>query len=88
MTKAQLVKEMREGFGITAKEAEERIAHVDEIMELLAKGEVGEKTKVGKFITAQVIEIPRKEGVFNGKPYVVEPHKEMIIKRTPLLKRI
>ncbi|MCX0396169.1 HU family DNA-binding protein [Clostridium perfringens] len=87
MTKVELIKGLSEEMKISKKEAEAMIGNVDTVIEFLA-GQGYSKTKVGKFITAQVIEVPRKEGVCNGKPYVVEPHTEMIIKRTPLLKRI
>ena len=92
MTKAQLVKEMREGFGITVKEAEERIAHVDEIMELLAKGEVGEKTKVGSYLTVEKVHKEAKKGVMKTgegeRHYHTPAHDELVIKRTTKAKSI
>lgn len=93
MTKAELVKQMREGFSITAKEAEARIGYVDDIMLMLAEeSAVGDKTKVGSYLTVEKVHKEAKKGVMKTgeeeRHYHTPAHDELKIKATAKAKAI
>lgn len=88
MTKAQLVKGMREGFNITAKEVEARIGYIDDIVEIVMAAEVGAKVKVGKYITLEKVHEEEKSGVCAGKEWTKAAHDEIRVKRTEKLKNV
>lgn len=86
MTKGELVKGLAELKGVKKKEAESMISLVDEIIELAAKGEG--KTKVGKFVTVEVVDVEAKSGVAMGKEWHKPAHKELKIKQVKSTKEM
>lgn len=88
MTKVELVKLVQEGLELkTKKEAEARIAQVDEIIELVAEAGYG-KTKLGEYLTLEKVHEEEKSGKCAGKEWTKAAHDEVRIKRTSKLKNV
>lgn len=70
------------------KLVEEKLSEIDKLIEgYIANGELG-KTKISKYITLELVDVPEKSGVCNGKEFVTEAHRELLVKRTSLAKRV
>ena len=85
MKKVELVKALKENGVIeTLTQGEELFETIDKVIEIATATEG--KTKIGQYFTVEKVEVPKKEGVCNGKPYVKEAHSEVQIKRTAVCK--
>lgn len=73
---------------ISKKQVLEYLETIDTIVDIVAEGEVNDKVKLGKGITLEKVFIEGRSGVCNGNAYVVEPHYEIKVKRTPAMKSI
>lgn len=86
MTKVELVKGLSEKLECTKKEVEEKITFIDKVMEFVK--ETGEKVKLGKYITAEVVKVEEKSGIAMGKEWHKEAHNELKIKQVKSTKEI
>lgn len=85
MKKVELVKALKENGVIeTLIQGEELFETIDKVIEIATS--IEGKTKIGQYFTVEKIDVPKKEGVCNGKPYVKEAHSELQIKRTATCK--
>lgn len=85
MKKVELVKALKENGVIeTLAQGEELFETIDKVIEIATS--IEGKTKIGQYFTVEKIDVPKKEGVCNGKPYVKEAHSELQIKRTATCK--
>lgn len=85
MKKVELVKALKENGVIeTLIQGEELFETIDKVIEVATS--IEGKTKIGQYFTVEKIDVPKKEGVCNGKPYVKEAHSELQIKRTATCK--
>lgn len=85
MKKVELVKALKENGVIeTLTQGEELFETIDKVIEIATS--IEGKTKIGQYFTVEKIDVPKKEGVCNGKPYVKEAHSELQIKRTATCK--
>lgn len=85
MKKVELVKALKENGVIeTLTQGEELFETIDKVIEIATS--IEGKTKIGQYFTVEKIDVSKKEGVCNGKPYVKEAHSELQIKRTATCK--
>lgn len=90
MVKNELVTLVKEALGLESKkEAEGFLAEVDAVVEALANGlEVGDKAKLGNFITIEKKHFEEKSGVAMGKEYTTPAHDKLIVKATKATKEL
>lgn len=88
MRKNELLTKLSEKLGVSKKQVSECIEVVDAVIDIVAEGEVNDKVKLGKGITLEKVFVEGRAGVCNGKPYVVEAHNEIKVKRTEAMKSI
>ena len=90
MKKNEVLEIIKNGLELkTKKEANEVLDTVDAVIEVLANAlEPSDKVNVGNYFYIQRKSIPTKEGMCAGKPYVVEAHDEIVIKRLGKMKKM
>lgn len=86
MTKSELVKGLSEKLGVSKKEIEGGLAFLDDAIKFAAS--IEGKTKLGKFITVEVVDVEAKSGVAMGKEWHKEAHKELKIKQVKSTREI
>lgn len=88
MKKNELLTKLSERLGITKKQAGEYIEVIDEIVDIVAEGEVNDKVKLGKGIVLEKIFVEGRTGVCNGKEYTTENHYKIKVSGTQAMKNI
>lgn len=88
MRKNELLTKLSEKLGVSKKQVSEYLDVVDTVIDIVAEGGVNDKVKLGRGITLEKVFVEGRSGVCNGKPYVVEPHYEIKVKRTEAMKNI
>lgn len=86
MKKNELVKGIMELKGVKKVEAEEILATIDEVIELAAMDEG--KTKIGKYLNVEIVDVEAKSGVAMGKEWHKPAHKELRIKQVKSTKEL
>lgn len=90
MNKNELLELSKEVIGFdTKKQSGEFLDDVDKLFEGLAnKLEVGQKVRIGQYITLEKKFVEEKSGVALGKEYTTPAHDVLKVKGTSLLKKL
>lgn len=91
MKKADLLNLVRDELELgTKKGAQDFLDNIEKVFEAVAeKLEAGEgKCKVCKYFTLEKKFFEGKVGKCNGKEYTIDPHEEVLLKKTNALRQI